>query len=303
MWRLLARLGDRHAAAVFLTPPLLLVIVMALFPLVMSLGLSFVHWNLSNPAAGVRFAGVDHWARLFEDSHFHRVALNTILYVVFGVPIQYGLGLLLAVVLNSEIRARNFFRVLFLLPMMLSPIAISFVVGRVMFNEAAGPVNDLLISVGLEPVPWLSDNALAFATVLIVDIWQWTPFMMLILLAGLQSVSEEVVEAGPHRYTVRLAGILARYFPVAAALDCHRAAHPQRRDAEDRRCDRCADQWRARYRNGIADNLCLPRRHSELRHGLCLGIGVHAADRHRDCRHAVSGRDAPPCCADHGVKT
>ncbi|MEZ5666090.1 MAG: sugar ABC transporter permease [Alphaproteobacteria bacterium] len=196
MWRLLARLGDRRAAGVFIAPPLALVIVMAIFPLVMSLGLSFVHWNLSNPDAGIAFAGVDHWARLFEDTHFHGVALNTVLYVIVGVPIQYGLGLLLAVVLNAEIKARNFFRVLFLLPMMLSPIAISFVVGRVMFNEAAGPVNDLLIRSGIAPVAWLSDSVLAFVTVLIVDTWQWTPFMMLILLAGLQSVSEEVVEAG-----------------------------------------------------------------------------------------------------------
>ena len=196
MWRLLARLGDRRAGAVFIAPPLILVGVMAIFPLVMSLGLSFVHWNLSNPDAGVQFAGFDHWARLFEDTHFHGVARNTVLYVLVGVPIQYGLGLMLAVVLNAEIRARNFFRVLFLLPMMLSPIAISFVVGRVMFNEAAGPVNDLLIRFGMDPVPWLSDSLFAFVTVLIVDTWQWTPFMMLILLAGLQSVSEEVVEAG-----------------------------------------------------------------------------------------------------------
>jgi len=193
--RWLGRYFDRHAAALFLTPPLALVVLLSVFPLVMSLGLSFVNWNFANPAAGVRWAGLAHWQRLVGDAHFHRVALNTILYVAIGVPIQYGLGLLLAVVLNGELRARNFFRVLFLLPMMLSPVAISFVVGRVLFNEAAGPVNDLLRAVGVPPVPWLTDSSLAFVTVLIVDVWQWTPFMMLILLAGLQSIPEDVLDA------------------------------------------------------------------------------------------------------------
>src|SRR4029077_15707626 len=103
-----------HAAALLLAPPLAIVIVMAIFPLIASLGLSFVNWNLSNPAAGLSWACLSHWQRMLGDTHFHRVLLNTMLYVLIGVPIQYGLGLALAVVLNTEIRARNFFRVLFL---------------------------------------------------------------------------------------------------------------------------------------------------------------------------------------------
>ena len=191
-----SRFLERRAAAIFLMAPLTLVIVMAIFPLVMSLGLAFVHWNVANPAAGVTWAGLDHWSRLGHDDHFHRVALNTVLYVVIGVPIQYGLGLLLAVVLNEELKAKAFFRLLFLLPMMLSPVAISFIIGRVMFNEALGPINQAIVAAGLEPVPWLTDSFLALLTVIMVDVWQWTPFMTLILLAGLQSVPEEVVEAG-----------------------------------------------------------------------------------------------------------
>jgi len=144
-----SRFFERRAAAIFLMAPLTLVIVMAIFPLVMSLGLAFVHWNVANPAAGVTWAGLDHWSRLGHDDHFHRVALNTVLYVVIGVPIQYGLGLMLAVVLNEELKAKAFFRLLFLLPMMLSPVAISFIVGRVMFNEALGPINYVQIEMGV----------------------------------------------------------------------------------------------------------------------------------------------------------
>ena len=186
---------DRHAGLVFLLPPLVLVIVMAIFPLFMSLGLAFVYWDFANPAAGIRWAGGDHWLRLLGDEHFHKVLWNTALYVIIGVPLQYGIGLVLAVVLNEEMRARNFFRVLFLVPMMLSPVAVAFVVGRLLFNEALGPINQMLLGLGLDPVPWMSSNSLAFLTVILIDTWQWAPFMMLLLLAGLQSIDDEVLEA------------------------------------------------------------------------------------------------------------
>ncbi len=186
---------DRFAPAFFLLPPITLVVVLAVFPLVMSLGLSFVNWNISNPAAGIVFVGLANWVRLLGDAHFQRVLLNTLLYVLIGVPLQYGLGLALAVILNSEIRARNLLRTLFLLPMMLSPVAVSLVVGKILFNEDVGPINDMLTHLGLDPVPWLTDGTTAFVTVLIVDTWQWTPFMMLLLLAGLQAIPDDVVEA------------------------------------------------------------------------------------------------------------
>jgi multiple sugar transport system permease protein len=186
---------DRFAPALFLLPPIAMVAVLAVFPLVMSLGLSFVNWNISNPAAGIVFVGLANWARLLADAHFQRVLLNTLLYVAIGVPLQYGLGLALAVILNARIRARDLLRTLFLLPMMLSPVAVSLVVGKILFNQEVGPINDMLTHLGLEPVPWLTDGTMAFATVLIVDTWQWAPFMMLLLLAGLQAIPDDVIEA------------------------------------------------------------------------------------------------------------
>ena len=191
----IARSLDRFAPALFLLPPVAIVVVLAVFPLLMSLGLSFVNWNISNPSAGIVFVGLAHWARLFSDAHFQRVLLNTLLYVLIGVPVQYGLGLALAVTLNVQIRARNVLRTLFLLPMMLSPVAVSLVVGKILFNQDVGPINDMLTRLGLQPVPWLTDGTMAFVTVLLVDTWQWTPFMLLLLLAGLQAIPEDVIEA------------------------------------------------------------------------------------------------------------
>ena len=179
----------------FMAPGLLFVLTLSIFPLLMSLGLSLVYWDMANPLSGIRWAGLAHWARLLSDEHFFIVLRNTLLYVAIGIPVQYGLGLMLARALDRQIRARHVLRVLFLIPMMMSPVVIAFVVGRVMFNEAVGPVNTALQAAGLSPIPWLSDSLGAFVTVLIVDTWQWTPFFMLVLLAGLSALPQEVEEA------------------------------------------------------------------------------------------------------------
>jgi len=180
---------------VFLAPGVALVLALSIFPLLMSLALTFVYWDMANPISGIRWAGLDQWGRLFGDEHFFIVLRNTILYVVIGIPVQYGLGLMLARALDRQIRARNALRVFFLVPMMLSPVVVAFVVGRVMFNEAVGPINAALKAMGAAPVPWLSDSFASFITVLLVDTWQWTPFFMLVMLAGLSALPQEVEEA------------------------------------------------------------------------------------------------------------
>lgn len=189
------RKSKNRLGVAFLAPGIGLVVVLSIFPLLMSFGLAFVYWDIANPLSGIRWAGLSHWARLFTDEHFFIVLRNTILYVVIGIPLQYGLGLALARGLDRQMRARNFLRVFFLVPMMMSPVVIAFVVGRVMFNEAVGPINAALSVVGIAGVPWLSNSAVAFVTVLIVDTWQWTPFFMLVLLAGLTALPQEVEEA------------------------------------------------------------------------------------------------------------
>jgi multiple sugar transport system permease protein len=162
--------GRRTALSVlFLTPAFVLVVTLTIMPLVMSLGLSFVHWDISNRVAGIRWAGLSQWARLIGDKHFHLVLLNTLLYFLVGIPVQYTIGLTLARALDKQRRKKDWLRIFFLVPMMLSPVVVAFVVGRVMFNEAVGPINAALRAAGLPPAPWLTDSAWAFATVLIVD--------------------------------------------------------------------------------------------------------------------------------------
>jgi multiple sugar transport system permease protein len=179
----------------FLTPAVAIVLVLSIVPLVASLALSFTFYNFANRQSPFTFAWLQQWQRLLGDEHFHTVARNTLAFVAIAVPAQYVLGLVLAVILAQDIRGRRFFRLLFLVPLMLSPVAVAYVLGRMLFNESQGPVNDLLVTLGVEPMSWLTGSPLALITIAIVDTWQWTPFMMLLLLAGLLAQPHEVGEA------------------------------------------------------------------------------------------------------------
>jgi len=113
--------------------------------------------------------------------------------VVGAVGLQYVLGLGLALLLNQEIRGRRFFRVVFLIPMMLTPAAVGYV-GRMLFNESMGPINDIIQHLGGPTIPWISNVKLALPTLILLDTWEWVPFMTIVLLAGLQSLPPEVFE-------------------------------------------------------------------------------------------------------------
>lgn len=186
---------QRNERRLFLAPAVILILALSIFPLIASLGMSFLYWNFSRPEEGFTFAGLAHWGKLFTDNHYHVVFRNTLAYVLIGVPFQYLVGLGLALLLNQQLKGTRFFRTLFLVPMMLSPVAVAYLLGRMTFNESQGPMNDLLLWIGLRPVSWLTSSPQAFFTIAMVESWQWIPFMMLLLLAGLQGLPVEVLEA------------------------------------------------------------------------------------------------------------
>ena len=200
----------------FVAPALILVVVLTIIPLFSSLALSFLNWDFANRSAPARWVGLDHWVRLFTDAHFHYVLFTTLLYFIIGIPIQFFIGLGLARSLDRARRQRNWLRIIFLLPMMLSPVVVAFVVGRVMFNEAVGPINAGIMALGLPPIPWLTNSIGAFATVLIVDTWQWVPFFMLVLLAGLSALPVEVEDAARLDTTSDLQAFWRVTFPMLA---------------------------------------------------------------------------------------
>jgi multiple sugar transport system permease protein len=119
----------------------------------------------------------------------------TLIFVFVGVALQYLIGLGLALLLTQNLPGKRFFRVVFLLPMMITPVGIGFLF-RMLTDTSKGPFAPLWIAAGLRDLSWVDTAAGARMGVIIGDVWQWTPFMFIILLAALEGVSREVIEAG-----------------------------------------------------------------------------------------------------------
>ena len=174
---------------VFLFPGLFVLIGILIFPIVFTIRLSLSGWNSYTPE--MNFIGITNYIRLFtDDPRFWESFFRLSFLSVTTVILQYIIGFALALIVWREIKFKRFFRVIFLIPMMTTPVIMT-VIWRTFFHESLGPVNDLLGNLGVEPILWLSDPVIAKFTVIIVEVWQWTPFMFLLLLAGLLSLPKE----------------------------------------------------------------------------------------------------------------
>ncbi len=177
----------------FVLPAILVLLALNILPLIFSLIMSFSNVSTQNGLALTALT-TGHWTQLFHDSGFWSSLQFTAIYVFVAVTAELVFGLALALLLWRKLAGGGFFRVLFTIPMMISSVAIGFIF-RMIFNEQYGPVNSILHSLHLGSVSWLSSTTVAPYTVVIVDIWEWTPLMFLLLLAGLQALPEDSIEA------------------------------------------------------------------------------------------------------------
>jgi multiple sugar transport system permease protein len=171
----------------------LFTVLMVIFPTFFGLYIAFTDWNLSS-FAGNHFNGLDNLRSLLEDAYFWN-ALGNMVYYVLGVLIQYAIAFGLALLLNAEIRARKFFRVVFLLPFMLSPVAVSWMIGKSIMEYRFGPAANLARFLGWENPAFFATPWIARASIMALDAWVWIPFIMILMLAGLQAMPKEVLEA------------------------------------------------------------------------------------------------------------
>ncbi len=192
---------------VFLWPAVTVILLLSIFPLVWSLGISFTDMQRGRAREGQEAqqeSGLRptfrNYARMPSDQRLYYSARNTLFYVLAGVTVQYIVGFGLALVLNQKFIGRNIARVVFLMPMMMTPVAAAYT-GRMMFDSTLSPIADLLralsplFGVSRLVAPWLTDAAWAPVTILLIDSWQWIPFMTLLLLAGMQAIPDEIYEA------------------------------------------------------------------------------------------------------------
>lgn len=175
-------------------PALVVLVVLALYPLYWVAVTSFRVENLFNPAAG-RWAGFRNFEFLLaRDDTFWKSIRLSIIWCLSIVAIQMTLGFALALLLDRTMRGIGLLRTLFVIPVFIAPVALG-LTWRYMYEPVTGVLNYLLTSVGLERFTWHTVPDTAFVAVMIPEIWQWTPFVTLILLAGMQGISPEIVEA------------------------------------------------------------------------------------------------------------
>ncbi|MBC7223323.1 MAG: sugar ABC transporter permease [Anaerolineae bacterium] len=171
-------------------PTIIYLLILTIFPLFYSLGVSFFHMV---PGQKTRFVGLENYATLLKDPTFHHALLVTLIFVFMGVTVEIVLGVVIALVFNRHLPGLGVFRLIVYIPMMVSPLVMGYF-WRFMFETTFGVINYLLSLVGIPAVHWLIEPNPALISILIVDIWQWTPFVVLLMLAGLQTVPTELYE-------------------------------------------------------------------------------------------------------------
>lgn len=175
-------------------PGLLLGGTLLIYPLIFLLTTSFHNTNLFN-LANPRFVGIANYKDLFTDPIFLKALTNTALFTIISVGLQLALGIGLAVLVHKmRLRTKGLITLLLLLPFMVSEVAVS-LTWKQLLDYGTGLINYTLILIHLPPQAWLGEPKLAFAMIILVSLWQWTPFSFLLSLAGLESLPKEPFDA------------------------------------------------------------------------------------------------------------
>jgi multiple sugar transport system permease protein len=184
------------AAWVLALPFTLIFLAFTLGPVLASFGMSFTDMRRADIRTpfGVNFVGIDNFARLVEDPLFRKVTLNTLLYLLLGVPLTMAIALFLAVLLNQVNRLRGFFRVGYYLPVVTSIVAVS-VVWKFLLRDNGGLVNTVWSWVGIDGPGWLDNTTTALPSLVVMAAWRNFGTLMVIFLAGLQTIPKELNEA------------------------------------------------------------------------------------------------------------
>jgi multiple sugar transport system permease protein len=185
--------GEHGKRTLFVLPAALFVVSLTVFPILFGLIIAFSSWNLASPL-GRQFNGLDNVRQMWSDP-FYWNALRNMVWYVLAILAEYAIAFGLAMLLNADIRARKFWRVVFLMPLMLSPVAVSWMVGKSMLETRFGPIASFARWLGWDSPSFFGSPEIARATIMVMDAWTVIPFMRIMLLAGLQSLPREVLEA------------------------------------------------------------------------------------------------------------
>jgi multiple sugar transport system permease protein len=178
-------------AYLLLAPAVIVLAALTIYPTIYAIYISLFSFRGGQRDA---FAGLGNYINLLSDGQFWNSIWVVVRFTVVAVALELLLGLALALFLNTELWGRGLWRALMMVPMMLTPVVVG-VIWRLMLNPGVGVVNALLVPLGIGPIDWFGSGGWAFAAIVLTDIWNWTPFVFLILLAGLQAQPVEPFEA------------------------------------------------------------------------------------------------------------
>ncbi|MBZ4644604.1 MAG: multiple sugar transport system permease protein [Petroclostridium sp.] len=187
--------GENLTGFLFVLPSFLGFIVFVLVPVIFSLGLSFTKWNFISGLKAIQFVGISNYIELFKDEWFISSFRNNLVFTFTTVPITAFLALVLAVIINKYTYGKDVIRVMVFIPYISSVVAVC-IVWMVLLHPTYGPINQFLMQLGIKNPPrWLSDMNWALPAVIIITIWQQLGYYIIVYIAGLNSISNELYEA------------------------------------------------------------------------------------------------------------
>lgn len=210
----------RRAYLPFILPALLVTGAVIVFPWLFTVWMSLHDWHIGSAA---RWVGLDNYVALASDKRFLEALVRTLYFTALAVVAPLALGTFAAVVFHRRFRFRGVLRAIFIMPMMATPVAVA-LVWTMMFHPQLGVLNYLLSLVGLPPSQWVFAASTVIPSLVLVEVWLWTPFVMVIVLGGLASLPEEPYEAalidGASQWTMfrRITLPLVMPFIVVAAI-------------------------------------------------------------------------------------
>ena len=184
------RKSDRNGY-LFALPYLLYFSAFVAYPLVFSLVLMFHRWNIVTP---MEWIGLKNFTRMFSDPLFFKSLVNTLIFLAIHIPLQIAVALGIALLLNSRVKLRSFFRAVYFMPVVVSGVVVT-ILWQQMYLYDYGVLNSLLTSIGLPKVPWLVDPAFAMPSVAVMATWKNVGIYIVLFLVGLQNIPGELYEA------------------------------------------------------------------------------------------------------------
>jgi multiple sugar transport system permease protein len=186
---------SRHPATPYLIPAVIYLFVLTIYPFCYSVVTSLLNLSLTSPKPA-SFVGLANYSALLSDGLFYTALINTFLITLFSVLFEFLIGFTVAHLFISiaDIRASHVLRTLYILPMMVTPVVVGLLWSYIL-DPFFGILNYLLGVVGIAPQPWLTSTSSALWSIVLINVWQWSPFLMLISMAGLMAIPRDLYEA------------------------------------------------------------------------------------------------------------